>query len=87
MRLNSYAQGVALAADKRPAVLSDQEFSNMMQEFDSAGQWMLERLTSKRASANAAAPKQSSTDSSRSAADNHQAIDENRSSAQLHNRR
>lgn len=65
--------------DKIPRVLTNEEFADMMQEFDSAGQWMVERLALKRATASDISPKHASTDSSLSAASDRKAIDDNQS--------
>lgn len=68
-------------------VLTDHEFTKMMGEFHSAGQWMLDQLALKRGAKNDVAPTQPSAVASESAEDNHQALDENQSSAQPLTRR
>lgn len=45
-----------MAPTKIPALLTDAEFTAMMQESDSAGLWMAQRLALKRATPNDAAP-------------------------------
>ena len=62
--------------DNIPRVLTNEEFADMMQEFDSAGQWMADRLALKRATSSASSPKHSSSDSSQSAASDRKAIDD-----------
>lgn len=62
-----------------PTVLTNEEFAKMMQEFDSAEQWMAKRLAANRAIPCASAPKQPNADSVQSAADNREAIDDSRS--------
>lgn len=68
-------------------VFTDHEFTKMMGEFHSAGQWMLDQLALKRGAQNDVAPTQPSAVASESAEDDHQVLDENQSSAQQLTRR
>jgi hypothetical protein len=67
--------------------LTDHEFTKMMGEFLSAGQWMLDQLAMKRGAQNDVAPTHPSAVASQSAEDNHQALDDNQSLAQPLTRR
>lgn len=65
-----------MAPAKIPALLTDAEFTAMMQECDSAGLWMAQRLALKRATSNDAAPNQLISGSSETVADQRKPIDE-----------
>lgn len=65
-----------MALAKIPALLTDEEFTAMMQECDSAGLWMVQRLALKCATPNDAALNQLVTGSSETVVDQCKPIDE-----------
>ncbi|EKT4482668.1 hypothetical protein [Pseudomonas rhodesiae] len=65
-----------MAPAKIPALLTDEEFTAMMQKCDSAGLRMAQRLALKRATPNDAAPNQLISGSSETVADQRKPIDE-----------
>lgn len=73
-----------LARDNMPTFLTDEEFANMMQEFESAGRWMAERLALKTRDFERFRSEAALAVTSQFAADNHQSIDDNSSLAQLY---
>jgi len=63
--------------DRISMALSDDEFADMMSEFDSAGEWMRKALAAKRAASNPDALKQSSADTAgQQAEQNRNAVDD-----------
>lgn len=71
-----------LALDKIPTFLTDEEFANMMQEFESAGRWMAERLALKTRDFERCRSEAARAATSQLAAHNRQAVDDNSSLAQ-----